>query len=59
MIRCVVLLVSLLGLCGCMDLFRPSGCTQTVFITDSIKVFQGTDTTAHVDTLARFKLCAQ
>ena len=58
--RRLLLLVGLAGsLAGCQGLFAPSGCTHTITVTDSVKVFQGIDTTTHVDTLARLKLCAE
>jgi len=44
---------------GCGNLFAPKGCTPTIAIIDSIKTFQGADTTWHRDTLSLFKLCAQ
>ena len=41
---------------GCQGLLTPSFCTQTVTITDTMTI-NGHPTT--VDTLGRFKLCAQ
>lgn len=54
-----LILVGLVGTLltvGCQGLFAPSICTSTVTITDSMTI-DGHPTT--VDTVGRFKLCAQ
>ena len=43
-------------LTGCQGLFAPSGCTDPIVVTDSMRV--SGDTVVHVDTIARFRLCA-
>ena len=55
--KALAILLVALSCWSCQGLFTPSGCTQTVVIVDSMKV--AGDSTWHVDTISRFKLCAQ